>query len=1257
MGWLDEIAQIAAAKGMKPVDVMTGGMFGGPTSLELHKRALADNPLLSKYVTGLSDAELAPSAFNPMNPWEPINPSGQLRLPLGDYRFEEGEEGMIDWLQQMARAQRTGSPEFVASQRRAWEQDYTPDNLLHYTDKTFPKFDLGFASTGANAGQLKKERALFGVRGDDAPEVGETYIPRPVKGPAWQQPQGGQVWAYRLRGLGDYATYDMAGGLYDRDVVWDQLADAQKQKAPGVVFKDMRDPGPYWDPKKNLPSGRLPWDQFGNISDEAIQNFPAADIIATFDLSRIRSPWARFDPRRQGEADPLAGWAGLAGAGALGAAAVAGSGGEAEAGWLTGLQQMGKVPHVPAAKGPYQFGQAFTADKSLIGRPDEGAIYPSGRLYWPHRGGAYAERQNEQLLDPIWDTYERAAITGEAKKRGRDIWDIVTGGGPGYAEDLLRKGGFSGVGHGPFLDPTGATMLDPLHMRSGEAAWRQALADAQNYHPSQMYHSGMVPFEQIDLGRASTGANKGVPMAIDKERAFFLGPNPAQSASYLEQTPAMLPWTPEMVKQYGFDLSDPNNIDPIAQSLLRGREGGYKEGSHTMPLRLRGTEDFFLQDMGGDPFSRQVVWPALEHAQNAGFPGVRFKDMRDEGPWPVDLPGYPGSDDPSDVYAVFQRGLNRVRSANALFDPKRAHEADLGASWAGLALGGGALGAATLSGGDAEARPSIPRPTSLPPPSGDRPLPPDLPRRGDPISSAFGAVPAAEQRPAWAQSTLPDIPPGRIADAFRTFEPSQLAKGDRLPGPPEPTAIMRAMGDMRTRGYEQARSWDEMPPAGRPTVQGAEFPPDPYSIAELLKRGYNASPWYNLADAPFNLAVSTVESMIEHGRNWRKMMSGEIEPGSRAESDEIASLALDFGLGGLGRAAVAPRLAPGEAEAGAFGSRRLARRGGGPAEGKGLAPMHEAEARLMAATNPDEFERIRQETGWFMTPGRNPVPPLPGGPALAHTFPNNSGPDLRYEMSDEGSRLKLPSAWGTGAGQQDYISAGLGDIADFPELFRQWPEMKTLPVEMFARPGPSGAQYRYPYPPGAAGMLPPTFAIGPDLGSIKVWDAKDDMQTLSRLMHEGPGHALDFYSGHPVGGSMYDPGYFYKGGEVSARDLQHRLGLSDLEKWFTPPALSRAHAEGYSVDEVLPFLYRDEALFGSQGQYKPVWRKPVDPQTQQARLAEAQQSGQMPPVPKWNGPGDPEFMRVVAIRTEIKRRALHGEPFPWEPGGEPMGVP
>lgn len=170
---------------------------------------------------------------------------------------------------------------------RAAEQGFHETPLYHGTTDDFGAFDLGKAGTGTNFGN--KENAVFLTSKSD---VADSYLPslwvneggEAVK----KYGEGSQIMPLRVRGLEDFEVWDMFGGAYKPSFMKEALKEARKNKAPGVVFRGMRDPG--------LSS-------LGRPKESA--------IVAVFDPKRIRSTHAAFDPAKRNSPDLLAAGLGI----------------------------------------------------------------------------------------------------------------------------------------------------------------------------------------------------------------------------------------------------------------------------------------------------------------------------------------------------------------------------------------------------------------------------------------------------------------------------------------------------------------------------------------------------------------------------------------------------------------------------------------------------------------------------------------------------------------------------------------------------------------------------------------------------------------------------------------------------------------------------------------------------------------------------------------------------------------------------------
>lgn len=167
----------------------------------------------------------------------------------------------------------------------------------------------------------------------------------------------------------------------------------------------------------------------------------------------------------------------------------------------------------------------------------------------------------------------------------------------------------------------------------------------------------------------------------------------------------------------------------------------------------------------------------------------------------------------------------------------------------------------------------------------------------------------------------------------------------------------------------------------------------------------------------------------------------------------------------------------------------------------------------------------------------------------------------RYEISDANARLTGSPFQPTGekfAGLSQYEPKPLGEVLDHPELYKAYPDLQRLKFTQTDDYGP-GAQYAAPGAPGQVEMIR--------------MDTSHP-STLSTLLHEIQ-HAVQHREGFTQGGS---PGHFsdpslsrtfapfeygdsvtnldlYRriGGEVEARNVQQRMGMTPAERRASPP--------------------------------------------------------------------------------------------------------
>lgn len=196
-----------------------------------------------------------------------------------------------------------GLPMDVLNQQtRALEQRYGLDRrVFHASNRRYLGFDPGKTGEGA-------------ISLSDRIPMADSYIgyvpaPAHLAGPEAQRsfvdPNFARVYFHEqiypvvLRDWDRFLTFDRGGKGYEPGLVQDALADARAKRAPGVVFKNMRDPGPanrYFD----LPESQLP-----------------GTVVYLRKPNYARSPYAVFDPRRMHSRNLTAGLLPVAGLGML----------------------------------------------------------------------------------------------------------------------------------------------------------------------------------------------------------------------------------------------------------------------------------------------------------------------------------------------------------------------------------------------------------------------------------------------------------------------------------------------------------------------------------------------------------------------------------------------------------------------------------------------------------------------------------------------------------------------------------------------------------------------------------------------------------------------------------------------------------------------------------------------------------------------------------------------------------------------------
>jgi spore germination cell wall hydrolase CwlJ-like protein/GNAT superfamily N-acetyltransferase len=205
-------------------------------------------------------------------------------------------------------------PAVVEPQKNAEALNFYPRTFYHATHEDFPAFDINRSGKGSTIGG--NEPAAFLT---DKPAVADSYLAGNYvdrSAPAVQAygsadlgegvgrtyARGSNVMPLRVRDLEQFHDWDMGGGSYSPSHVEAAIQQARKENAPGVIFRNMRDPG-LMTSNGPLGSPREP-----------------SNILAVLDPAYLRSIWAGFDPAKKESRDLLAS---IGGVGALGAGAAA----------------------------------------------------------------------------------------------------------------------------------------------------------------------------------------------------------------------------------------------------------------------------------------------------------------------------------------------------------------------------------------------------------------------------------------------------------------------------------------------------------------------------------------------------------------------------------------------------------------------------------------------------------------------------------------------------------------------------------------------------------------------------------------------------------------------------------------------------------------------------------------------------------------------------------------------------------------------
>jgi hypothetical protein len=103
--------------------------------------------------------------------------------------------------------------------------------------------------------------------------------------------EGANIMPVWIRDADKFYQVDTRGYMYNPDYVSNVLRIAKEKGAPGVVFKNFKDPGPF------SAASRVAGMDPGK----------PGTVVAVFADEKIRSKFAQFDPARKGERDLMAG--------------------------------------------------------------------------------------------------------------------------------------------------------------------------------------------------------------------------------------------------------------------------------------------------------------------------------------------------------------------------------------------------------------------------------------------------------------------------------------------------------------------------------------------------------------------------------------------------------------------------------------------------------------------------------------------------------------------------------------------------------------------------------------------------------------------------------------------------------------------------------------------------------------------------------------------------------------------------------------
>lgn len=166
------------------------------------------------------------------------------------------------------------------------------EDAFHATHADVQQFDLSKAGSGTTVGGSKAERAIFLTNDPENAKtyLGGQYVSRSKNPHTEEMPygvgrhytEGANIMPLKIN-TKDFDEWDYGGNLYDANHMKEMIKEAKKSKSPGIKIENIKDQG-----YMGLGSGKK------------------TTTYVVLDPSRIRSKFAKFDPKQSKKRDLMA---------------------------------------------------------------------------------------------------------------------------------------------------------------------------------------------------------------------------------------------------------------------------------------------------------------------------------------------------------------------------------------------------------------------------------------------------------------------------------------------------------------------------------------------------------------------------------------------------------------------------------------------------------------------------------------------------------------------------------------------------------------------------------------------------------------------------------------------------------------------------------------------------------------------------------------------------------------------------------------